>query len=303
MTRDTRHRDGSRLHGSRLMFIVAFAMAGCVKAGDTRVTERRLPVVASIPPLADFVRQVGGDRVIVETLVPPGASPHTYELTPAQLRKVSQARLLVLNGIGLEYWADEVISAAENPGLIVVTTSDGLEILVGDETEGSGNPHVWLSPRNAIHQVEAIRDALLATDPDGTEGYRARAEEYIEELQALDREIRQAVAAFSNREFIAFHPAWVYFARDYGLIQAGVVEAAPGREPSPEDIAAIVETARRIGARAIFAEAQFSPNAVEMIAEESGAQVLFLNPLGVPPEYDYLDMMRYNLGEMSKALR
>jgi ABC-type Zn uptake system ZnuABC Zn-binding protein ZnuA len=303
MTHETRHYDGHGLHRSKLVFILALALAGCVKAADARVVDSQLPVVASIPPLADFVRQVGGDRVIVETLVPPGASPHTYELTPAQLRAVSQARLLVLNGIGLEYWADEVISAAENPGLIVVITSEGLEVLAGDETDGGGNPHVWLSPRNAIHQVEAIRDALIAADPEGAEGYRARAEDYIEELQALDREIRQAVAAFSRREFIAFHPAWVYFARDYALVQAGVVEAAPGREPSPEDIAAIVETARRIGARAIFAEPQFSPKAAEVIAEESGAQVLFLNPLGLPPDYGYLDVMRYNLGEVTKALR
>jgi zinc transport system substrate-binding protein len=260
-------------------------------------------VVASILPLADFVRQVGGDRVSVETLVPPGASPHTYELTPAQLRAVSQGRVLVLNGIGLEYWADGMISAAENPDLIVVTTSDGLDILAGEVRESSGNPHVWLSPLNAIHQVEAIRDALVQADPAGADAYRDNADRYIAELWALDREIRQAVGAFSSREFIAFHAAWVYFARDYGLEQAAVVESRPGQEPSPEEIAAIVETARRIGARAIFAEPQFSAKAAEVIAEESGARVLFLNPLGLPPDYRYLDLMRYNLAEISRALQ
>jgi ABC-type Zn uptake system ZnuABC Zn-binding protein ZnuA len=125
--------------------------------------------------------------------------------------------VLVLNGIDLEYWADEVISAVANPDLIVVTTSDGLDILTDEGRESSGNPHVWLSPLNAIHQVEAIRDALLEADPAGADAYRANADEYIAKLQVLDREIRQTVAAFSSREVIAFHAAWVYFARDYGL--------------------------------------------------------------------------------------
>jgi zinc transport system substrate-binding protein len=283
----------------RLAVLLA-ALSACAAPAET---DGRLPVVASILPLADFARQVGGERVSLDTLVPPGASPHTYELTPAQLRAVSQGRVLVLNGIGLEYWADEMISAADNPDLIVVTTSDGLDILADQGRQAGGNPHVWLSPLNAIHQVEAIRDALLKADPAGADVYRANADQYIAELQALDLEIRRAVAAFSGREFIAFHAAWVYFARDYGLEQAAVVESRPGQEPSPVEIVAIVDTARRIGARAIFAEPQFSSKAAEAIAEESGAQVLFLNPLGLPPDFEYLDLMRYNLAEMSRALQ
>lgn len=288
---------------TKLVVLVLTALSACATPLTPAETDSRLPVVASILPLADFARQVGRDRVRVETLVPPGASPHTYELTPAQLRAVSQGRVLVLNGIGLEYWADEMISAADNPDLIVVTTSDGLDILADDVRESSGNPHVWLSPLNAIHQVEAIRDALLEADPAGADAYRANADKYIAELQVLDREIRQAVAAFSSREFIASHAAWVYFARDYGLEQVAVVESRPGQEPSLQNIAAIVETARRIGARAIFAEPQFSSKAAEVIAEESGAQVLFLNPLGLPPDFEYLDLMRCNLAEMSRALQ
>jgi len=288
---------------SKLVLLYLAALSACATPPTPAFPQSRLPVVASILPLADFARQVGGDRVSVETLVPPGASPHAYELTPSQLRAVSQGRVLVLNGLGLEYWADEVISAAANPNLIVVTTSDGLDILANDDHESSGNPHVWLSPMNAVHQVEAIRDGLLEADPAGADIYRANADEYIAELQVLDLEIRQAVTAFSHREFIAFHAAWVYFARDYGLQQVAVVESRPGQEPSPEEIAAIVDTARKIGARAIFAEPQYSSKAADVIAEESGAQVLFLNPLGLPPEYGYLDLMRYNLGEMIEALK
>ena len=263
----------------------------------------KLLVAASIIPLADFTRQVGGDRVQVELLVPPGASPHTYELTPAQLQVLSKARVLVLNDVGLEFWADDAVSAANNPDLIVVDTSQGLTILGGDAGESSGNPHIWLDPINAIHQVEKIRDALIQADPDGAEVYRANAERYIGELKALDQEIRNRVATFSSKKFIAFHPAWVYFAQRYGLEQAAVIETTPGKEPSPAEIAEIVKAARAIGAKAIFAEPQFSPKAAEVIAAESGAEVLFLNPLGEPPDFSYLDTMRYNVGEMEKALK
>ncbi len=127
-----------------------------------------MQVVASILPLADFARQVGGDRLRLEALIPAGASPHTYELTPEQLKAVSRAKVLILNGVGLEFWADKVISAAANPDLEVVTASDGIRILAGDEDSPGGNPHTWLSPKNAMVQVEKIRDAFIKADPAGT---------------------------------------------------------------------------------------------------------------------------------------
>ncbi len=269
----------------------------------------RLPVLASILPLADFVRQVGGDRVTVEVLVPPGASPHTYEPTPAQLRALGRARLLVLNGAGLEFWADKLVGAAGNPHLLVVRTAEGLDLVTDEEhadhghPDGAGNPHVWLSPLCAMHQVENIRDALAAADPENADYYRANAERYLAELRALDSEMRARIGALSRRKFVALHGAWVYLARDYGLEQAAVVEKIPGQEPSPADVAAIVRTVKAAGAGAVFAEPQLSSKAAEAIAAEAGVPVLFLNPLGVPPDYRYLDTMRHNLAQLERALR
>jgi len=247
---------------------------------------------------------VGGDHVNVVTLVPPGASPHTYELTPSQVEQVARASLLVLNGVGLEYWADKLVKGAGNPELIVVDTSQGIEILDGDSAALNGNPHVWLDPQNAIVQVEHIRDALIQSDPAHAEVYRNQAQAYVDQLQALDREVVAETGTWSSRQFIAFHPAWAYFARRYGLEQAAVIESSPGREPSPAEVARIVETAKRIGARAIFAEPQFSAKAARTIAEETGAAVLFLDPLGsslVDPSY--LSLLRYHVAQMSVALR
>lgn len=260
-------------------------------------------VAASILPLADFARQVGGDRVTVQALVPPGASPHTYEPTPAQLVLLSRARVLVLNGVGLEFWADKVIAAAHNPGLIVVRAAAGLPVLAGEPDEPGGNPHVWLSPLDAIHQVELIRDGLSRADPAGAATYRANAVRYVAELRALDAEIRDTVATFRTHRFIAFHPAWAYFARDYGLEQAAVIEGSPGREPSPADVAAIIRTARAIGARAIFAEPQYPTKAAQVVAEEAGAEVLLLDTLGRPPTFAYLATMRYDLAQLARGLR
>jgi len=283
--------------------ILSLAMFACSRAPEKAPAGGRILAMASILPLADFTREVGGDRVTVEALVPPGASPHTYELLPSQLRSLSRAPLLVLNGVGLEFWADRVIAAADNPNLLVVRTSDGLSIIEGDPDEPGGNPHVWLSPRCAMHQVRMIRDGLIKADPAGTAAYEVNARSYLHQLGLLDEEIREQVATFSSRRFIAFHAAWAYLARDYGLDEAGVIEHRPGQEPSPEEIASIVQTVRSIRARAIFAEPQFSPRAAQAIAEETGTHVLFLNPLGSPPEFRYLEMMRANLKVMAEALK
>ncbi len=280
------------------------------------VSSNRLPVVASILPLGDFARNIGGDRVDLTIMVPPGVSPHTYEPTPARAQKVAAARVLILNGLGLEYWSEKVISAAGNPNLIVVETAEGLEVIEdekGNEHRGEdrphpqkkekGNPHVWMDPINAIHQVMKIRDAMIHADPDGAEIYRANADRYVRSLQDLDKEIRETVATFGTKKLISFHAGYSYFARRYGLELIAVVERTPGREPSPKEIASIVKIARESNIKAIFAEPQFPTKAAQVIADECGASVFFLNPLGDPPDFIYVDTMRRNLRQLEKAMR
>lgn len=286
-----------------LPITLAFILSSCGSVMDSARPDGRLRVVASILPLADFARQVGGDRVQAEALVPAGASPHIYEITPAQLKAVTRARVLILNGVGLEFWAERMISSANNPDLTIVVASEGMKILAGDEHTPGGNPHTWLSPQKAMIQVEKIRDAFIGADPAGTETYRDNADRFLRQLRALDQEIRTAVAGFSSRRIVTFHAAWSYFASDYGLEEAGVVESRPGQEPSPAEIADIIRKVKEIKAKAIFAEPQFSSKAAETIAAESGIRVLLLNPLGQPPEYRYLDMMHFNLSQISLALR
>ena len=255
-----------------------------------------LKVAVSIPPLADFVRGVGGDRVEVELLVPPGADPHTYGIQPSQMRFLAEARLLVVVGLGLEWWLEDVVSAAGNPHLEVVVTAEGIDPIDGD-------PHIWLDPLNAVLQVAAIRDALIRADPGGRLSYELNAARYISDLLALHREIEARVARWSHREFVALHGAWGYFARRYGLDQLAVIEPSPGREPSPREVARIIKLVRARGVRAIFVEVQHPPGVAGLIAQETGATLVTLDPLGgVPGREDYFSLMRDNVSRMEGAL-
>lgn len=287
--------------GLLLGLLWSLALVGCSggKTSSPAASQERLTVIASIPPLADFVTQVGGERVEVVTMVPPGSNPHLYEPTAAQMAGVSRARLLVLNGAGLEFWASQVIDAAQNPNLKVLTLSEGMTLIGGADHP---NPHLWLSPKRAMKYVERIRDALIEVDPEGKEVYQANAAHYLEELKALDAEIEEAVAHFRTRQVIIY-PAWAYFLQDYGLTAAAYVEPYPGKEPSPEYIAQVVETVKRTGAKAVFTRTQFPPKAADTIAAETGAQLLPLDPLGgVPPREHYLDLMRWNLKQFQRGL-
>ena len=282
---------------------LAVLVVGC--ADSTEESSGKMLVAASIAPLADFAQKVGGDLVEVELLVAPGASPHTYQLTPHQMKVLSKASVLVLNGVDLEFWADKAVAAADNPKMIVIRTAEGLDIIdtSEEEHEEDGNPHVWLSPVCAIHQVQAIRDAFVEADPDHENEYAANARAFIAELEKLDEEIREQAGSFSTKQFVAFHSSWVYFAREYGLVQAGVIERSPGVEPSPSEVRDVIDTARRLKAKAIFAEPQFSAKAAEIVAEESNSKVLLLDPLGSTGNYDYVETMRANLARMSEALK
>jgi ABC-type Zn uptake system ZnuABC Zn-binding protein ZnuA len=260
-------------------------------------------VAASIPPLADMARQIGGERVTVELLVPPGSSVHTYEPTPRQVEFVSGAQLLILNGIGLEFWAPKVVDAANNAGLRVVNTAEGIPVLQDDHGEG-GNPHVWLDPVYAMRQAEQVRDALIAVDPEHEVTYRDNAGRYISQLEALDRDIRTEVGTWQHRQFIAMHSAWAYFAQRYGLEQMAAIEEFPGKEPSAEYLAQLVDLIRLHQVPAVFAEPQLPPKVAEAVAGEAKAQVVVLDPLGGTSGTEtYVELMRRNLKEMAGALK
>ena len=285
-----------------------------------------LKVIASIFPVSDMLSQIGGSEITVITAISPGMSPHTFEPTPGLLRSFSTARLFFMIGAGLEFWADKFIgSSTSKPDIVVL--SEGIDMIqdIGHDHETSdtnnrqetsvehtethhqsANPHIWLDPVNAQSMARKIIEALSKADQGHAELYAQRGNAYIRELERLDVEIHKQIEAFRIRNYVAFHPAWDYFSRRYGLKCVGVIEASPGRNPTPKQIRQIVQNIRENKIQAVFAEPQFNPKVAEVIANEAGVKVLMLDPMGGPEltgRSNYLELMRYNLNMMNKVMR
>jgi zinc transport system substrate-binding protein len=263
-------------------------------------------VIASIAPLADFAEQVGGELADVKLLLPPGASPHVFEPTPKAVKDVSVADIFVKIGAGLELWAEKIVKSSAKKDLITVDASAGVKLIKGPHAHGTSgaDPHIWLDPLIAVSIVTKIEKAFIQSDPKNAAYYEKKSSLYRARLAQLDGEIAQRVGKFRIKEYVTFHPAWNYFSRRYGLHVAGVIEESPGREPGPRHIAKIIKEIRRIGSGVVFVEPQFNPKIAEVIARESGAKILVLDPIQGPKGRDtYIDMMRYNVSVMEGAMR
>ncbi len=275
-------------------------------------SQRKIKVVASITPLVDFAKQVGGDKVDVVLLLPPGASPHTYEPTPKVIQEIAQAKIFLKIGSGLEFWADKMIKAA-SAKIHVVDSSRGVDLIkdihhhshnTGHKDHANTDPHIWLDPIICIEIITKIEAALSKVDPANTLYYQKNAAAYRDKLRKLDKDIQERTKSFRTREYVTFHSAWNYFSRRYGLKIAAVIEESPGKEPTPKHIRKIIGELKKLSTRVVFAEPQFSPKVAETIAREAGAQVFFLDPYGGQKDTEtYLDLMYYNLSIMEKALK
>lgn len=313
----------TKLKGVLLVALMAALILPCsTGAGTKRNTGKKpLSIVASIAPVADFIRQVGGERVEITLLLPPGADPHTFEPTPKLQFALAKAGIFIKIGGGIELWADRIVAGAGKKSLKTVSLIEGLKLIPynrekqrykpysGDNhitnlREGRGDPHVWLDPIIVVSMVKRIAEAMSDMDPAGAPQYFKRAKAYAEELWRLDEEIKARVSKFSTRDFITFHNSWNYFARRYGLHLAGVIEEAPGREPGPRKLAEIIRKIKDLKTKVLFAEPQLSQRIARAVAAESGARILILDPLGgLPGRGSYLEMMRYNISIMEKGMR
>jgi zinc transport system substrate-binding protein len=299
---------------------VAFLLVFTVVVFSAQASAAKEPIkaVATIFPLSDIVRQVGGKRVSVTTLLTGGMSAHMFEPTTAQIRQMSQAALYVRIGANLDPWGDKLLAAAKRPPVIVTATA-GVPLLsiaeqeLGPEEERDhhhhegDDPHVWLDPvlvRDYI--VPAVVGALTGISPEDAQYFRANGKKFSIALSELDREIRTTIGSLPKKDFIALHGAWHYFAKRYGLKQVAAVEPFPGKEPSAKYIAALVSLARKDHVTTIFAEPQLSAKAAEVIASELKGQVLLLDPLGgekMPGRNGYIPLMRYNLSVIASGMR
>ena len=280
-----------------LIYLYACQQPGEHTGRESQQHAARLKILTTIVPLYCFAINITGDHADVQNLLPPGAEPHGYSFSPADVKKITGAHVLIKNGVNLETWLDKLTASSGRKNIMVVDTSIGLELI--DE-----NPHIWLSPKNAIIQTENILKALVKLEPRHGEIYKANAEKYIRCLKALDAEIQKESDGWRKKEFVAFHPAFLYLAKDYGLKQTAVIRESPEKEPSPKHIANVINTIKAAGIKALFSEPRVSNKILRAIAKDLNLRVYTLDTLetGTPHPEWYEDRMRSNLAVLKKAL-
>lgn len=302
-----------------LLTVFTLLIAGCRPASSSRTTDSA--ILTSTTFLADIARNVAGDRVKVESLLPIGADPHSYQPTPQDAANIADSRLLIVNGMEYEHFIESLL---ENAGgeRMVVTASDGIEALHAEEHAGqeeagegheheAGDPHMWLDPNLVVTYVENIRDGLIEFDPEGEAVYRSNAEAYIAELKDLDTWIVEQVSQVptERRLLVTNHEALGYFAERYGFTIAGtVIESfSSGASPSAGQMADLIAQIQSSGAPAIFLDASDNEALAKQIADETGASVatdLHLESLtDGAPAATYIDMMKHNVTLIVNALK
>jgi zinc/manganese transport system substrate-binding protein len=282
-----------------ILFCALLLIASPLQAAE------RLNVVASFSILADFVRNVGGDRINLTTLVGADSDVHVYTPPPADAKRVAEAKLVIVNGLGLEGWLPRLVQSSGSKAQ-VVTASAGIAPL---KLGSAADPHAWQSVPNAKVYVADIANALAAADPDAADFFRARAKAYLEKLETLDREVREAVAKIptARRKVISTHDAFGYFAAEYGIRFVAPLGVSTETEPSARDIATIIGQIKAQKIPAVFLENISDDRLIRRIAAETGAKVggtLISDGLTGEkgPAPTYIDMVRHNIKALTSAL-
>lgn len=301
---------------NRRYFITSAIIAGAALATPAFAQQNRIPVVATFSILGDFVREVGGDRVDLSVLVGPGSDAHVYAPAPGDAKKLAAAQLIVQNGLGFEGWIGRLIKASNTKARIVVATRGVKPIKAPHghghdhgHNHGDNDPHAWQNVANAKIYVNNIRDGLIAVDPAGKDVYAANAAAYSAKLDALDKEVREAIAKIpqANRKVITNHEAFAYMGAAYGLRFIAPQGISTDAAPSAQSVARIIRQIRQEKIPAVFVENVADTRLAERIAKESGAKLggtLYsdqLSPAGGPAG-TYIDMVRHNIRELTAAL-
>jgi len=298
-----------------VIFSIVF-VAGCGRRAER--DDELLTVVATIYPLYDLAREVGGEYIQAICLLPPGASPHTYHPTPQDIMALEQAELVLCIGEGVDDWLTPMLSAVEDAQIttmmelvkLLPAVSYGLSFEMEggehdqDHQHGTCDPHVWMDPLNM--KVMALNVAVELSKLDGghTEDYRRMVDDYIARLEDLDEEYERATAGFSRKSFVAFHSFMTYLAERYGWEQAAVIEVAPGVDPDPRYLGELIDFIKESDVAGVLAEPQFNPQLAETVSSESGVPLVTVDPIGDPNDPDrdtYIENMQANLEALKEA--
>jgi zinc transport system substrate-binding protein len=300
--------------------LLALAVAGCSRQEPPAAANGKLPVVATIFPVYDFVRAVGGERVAVSLLLPPGAEAHSFEPKPADMQRVRQARLMVFTSPAMEPWADKLLAGAGGQ-VRAVDASSGIALLPASSAhagehgghddhghEGS-DPHIWLDFGRAQQMVTTIATALATADPAGKTTYESNAAAYRQQLAALDARYRAGLADCASRSLlVGGHAAFGYLAARYNLTSHAAMGVAANAEPTPRQVAALVDELKQLPVRTVFSEELASPRLAETLAREAGASTRRLHAAHNPGRDEllggatFISLMDRNLAELRQGL-
>lgn len=297
----------------RFILILFLSVSSCFLT-PMSATAAPLKAVVTIFPLGDLLKRVGGDLVDVEILLKPGQSPHTYEPSPGDMKWIESSDVVVMAGFGLETWLDKLLKASPKKERLEMDVSKAVKKPISSDphdeaheghAHGSINPHYWLDPAIMADAAMFMGAKLAAKLPAESKAILSRANSVAGELMALDSEISKRLSGLGQgKDFVAFHNAWPYFARRYGLRVAGVIETAPGREPSARHIVGLVNEIKRSKAKAVMVEPQFSQRLGETLAREAGVKTAVVDPIGgTQGAKSYFDLMRNNSKRFEEALK
>lgn len=274
--------------------ILMLSFSGCEAIESKKDTSKKT-VAVSITPQSTFVTKVCGDKFKVVTIIPAGASPETYEPSPAKMKEISDAEIYFSIGIPAE---ENSILPVINEGTETVALHTKVREVYPDRTEDGGrDPHIWLSPKRVIVMITYIADTFKEIDPKNAEFYETNANEYIKELKNLDSYINTALADSKNRKFIAFHPTFGYFAEDYSLSMYALEEH--GKEATAKRLAEMTDLAKKENIKVIFYQAEASKKQALTFAEEIGGEAVMLEPLSL----DYLENIKSMTDSLAKAMK
>ena len=310
----------------RLLTVTALGVAAGMMFSAAAGAAEKLPVVASFSILGDIVGRVGGDRIAVSTLVGPDQDAHVYQPTPDDIKKVAQARLVVVNGLGFEGWLERLTRSANYKGEIVVASKGIATREMVDENQsgneggnesghkhehaGHTDPHAWQNPVNVISYTRNIAAALSKLDPAGAAIYKKNGDTYIDALKQLDSWVAAQIATIApaKRKIITSHDAFNYFGAHYKIDFIAPQGMSTDSEPSAREVAAMIRQMKKERIKAVFVENMSSPKLLRQISREAGTEVggklysdALSGPQGAAP--DYLSMMRYNVEQILDGLR
>jgi zinc transport system substrate-binding protein len=287
------------------------SLAGCKPSSNSKSPGvGKLQVLTSFLPMQAHATAIAGDLATVRQLLTHDAGPHDFQITPADVRKLAEADVFIINGTGLEEWLDELVEKAASPKLVVVDCSAGISIQGNPKSIDAGaapasgeNPHLWLDPTMAKTQAATILAALQKADPTSSSVYAANAAIYFAKLDALDAEFRAVLGPLPNKNLVTFHDAFPYLASRYGLNYVGCISEFPEKDPPPRQLAELIDAIRRAKVGVLFAESGYAPGLLTEIARQTGARVSQLDTLEIGEGHPtaYLDRMRDNLASLKAA--